>query len=57
MTDEDKKKYVVGRIKEDVLEDWLNERVSEGYEMVRIFMNPNRSDPPKYMVLMRLESD
>ena len=54
---EDKKKYVVGRIKEDVLEDWLNERVSEGYELERIFMNPNRSDPPKFTVLMRWEGE
>ena len=52
---EDKKKFVAGRLEEPDLENWRNERVNEGYELERIFMNPNRSDPPKFTVLMRLD--
>ena len=55
--EQEKKTYIVGRIKADKLEDWLNELVANGYVKDHIYMEPRSGSPPKFTVIMRLEED
>ena len=54
---EESEMYLVGMVKQPELQDWLNERVRQGYTMDTIWMVPSssRSETPEFAVLMRLE--
>ena len=53
---EESEMYLVGMVKQPELQDWLNERVRQGYTMDTIWMVPSssRSETPEFAVLMRL---
>ena len=53
---EESEMYLVGMVKQPELQEWLNERVRQGYTMDTIWMVPrsSRSESPEFAVLMRL---
>ena len=53
---EESEMYLVGMVKQPELQEWLNERVRQGYTMDTIWMVPrsSHSESPEFAVLMRL---